>query len=283
MVRRYSLGMTLKTRNRLILVSVLGSWIISFLTLAYIVRSFYEGQVTPPAYSYRQIWHLQNLSILKKDFYATIGGILFFAVAVPFFVTGIKIGFENTQSQELIYFFGFLLGCQMEVIRILVPTLDLWRTASTPLIVVGRALVGGRMMAPLCMMMSSLFTEANSRQSEWQNLLICLVISVMTAMMIPLDTGTTTSSFSVLCGSRTLIRGIKIGIFACTIIAMLINSAYRYSHQVKGMIWGFLVMMLGYSLLCIADCWVLTGVGGVCFSVGGVIYLKTLHRFYLWR
>ncbi len=281
----YSIFMTIKARNNILRIFVIISAAVLASISFYFILAYTRGELTVPQNTERiyKFTKLQKTLLFEYNFNVTVAGIFVLASYVTITLFILTAGFIKNQSIELTYFAVFLLGCQVEAVRLLLPTFGIWQTTSSLLILAGRAVIGARVLCPLSMFLSALFAEAKDSTSIERNCLLALLVSVGIASSIPLDTNITTSTLTVLWGLRKTFLALRIFIMVITLIAMLINAYQRYSTLYRGIIVGYAIMITGYEFLISADCYFLFGVGCLGLILGTIFYLHYIHKIYLWR
>ena len=275
--------MTLKTRNRLYLSFALISSVFFLFNIFIFFYAFLNHGITPPENVVRTVILFGGRGIFSYSFRAVLAGILALAVYVPLTAFVMYFSFEKTQSSEIIYFGGFLIGTLLESFRIYVPLFGLWESFSSFLMIVGSTVIAGRLLTVLSLMFATLFSESEQRQNVERNFIILLIISIMCGIMLPLDTTQTTSTCTVLWGYRTIFTVIRTAFFIAAVSVMAVNAILKSSPEQGNGALGLFLLYSGYAILTIADCWIETAVGPVLLLAGSFIYLKSIHHQYMWH
>ena len=242
---------------------------------------FLQGMVSAPVGAVRTFYLFSK--IIPQNFTATIIATSFFAFYVPVVVAFLYFGFEKTQSLEIIYFFAFLIGCLFEVSRLLVPIDSLWRTTSSPLLVIGRIVIAGRVLAPIGLLFASLFSSNDQRQNVERNFVIMVVIAILVGKLFPLNTMKTTTTCTVQWGYTKLFSTLRFCILFVTVLTLFISSYRNNSPEFKNESVGCLSLESGYYFLCAADNYVFLILGSILLTLGTFLYLRAIHSIYLWR
>ena len=118
--------MTLKTRNRLLLVLIVIS--ISFLILFSITSlvSFIKGNFSLIPKFTRVLPINSESFLLKNSSTASILSILALLLYIPISSYFLYVSFEKTKSPETIYLMGFFTGCLLQTTKILIVLLNLY-------------------------------------------------------------------------------------------------------------------------------------------------------------
>jgi len=275
--------MTLKSRNRLFLAFFIISLLCSLVYAGLYIYALVTGDIVPPENPIRPLALYEGKSLFAYSFSASLLAIAFFIVYVPVCTFILFFGFEKTQSLEVIYFSAFLLGCLAEGNRIILPLFGLWKTYTTLFIFSGRLVFAGRVLVPLSLLFAALFSENEERQNVERNYIVLLVISILCGVFTPLDTASIVSTCTVHWGYAKMFNTIRFFLFLFTLITMIINAFKKDSIELKGNAVGFVLLMAGYSLLLAADNYVVFFVSTALFTIGTIVYLKSIHTLYLWR
>lgn len=275
--------MTLKTRNRLYLFFFLLS-LANFIGItAVFVFAAVNHRISVPDSYVRTFTLFSGKGIFAYSFPAVITSIFFFSIysCVTSFI--ILKGFEKTQSMEVIYFLGFIVGSLTETARILMPLFELWQSLSTLLVVVGSTVLAGRMLCMLSLLFASLFSETDQRQNVERNLIILLVVSILFGVLFPLDTTQTTSTCTVLWGFRSSFAFLRILISLSTISVLVVSAVSKGNRDIAISAAGCVLLYAGHDMLCVSDCFIEMGLALLLLASGSTLYLTGTHRLYMWR
>ena len=282
----YYCSMTIKTRNRLLKALFFFSIICCILLAASLTVALLTDAIVPPSDSAVQTSlqrALRGLPFMRCQFAATMTAIGIMALYVPVTLFLIIAFFENTQSSEIIFFAGVLLGILCEGIRMLIPLFGLGLSFSHFLIFIGRVLAAGRFTVPLCFFCMATFSETHQRQDVERNLTVVLALSVVLAAEIPLNTALLTTTCAIPTGFATVSVIVRFLIFALALLSFLLNARKHGILEMKKMALYYVVLVVGYVLLLLADSFVLLGLGTAALALGTVQFLRNLHRLYKWK
>ena len=226
---------------------------------------------------------LRLLPFMTYHFTATMIAIGILVLYVPAALFLIIQFFENTQSSEIIFFMGVLLGILCEGVRMLIPLFGLGLSFSQLLLFAGRVLVIGRFAVPLCFFCVAVFSEAQQRQDVERNLTIVLGISVVLAAGLPLNTAQITTTCAIPTGFSTVFALVRFLIFVLTLLSFWLNARKHDSPELKKLTFAYAVLIAGYALLLLADTFVLLALGTGALAVGTLQFLRNLHRLYKWK
>ena len=266
--------MTLKTRNIIFMIFFLFSIVFGLLCTAFFIISTVTGHIDMNLDVQREVNIL--FSIFPYHFWGTVASIFVFTLYLPVTMGFIYFGFEKTRSQEIIFFFAFLVGCLLEQLRLFFPLHGMWKTSSVTLIYFGRIIVMGRSMAFISPLFLALFSGSQHRMDMERNVLILVLVSAVIGYFYPLDTMITTSNFMIKLGYSNMFRICRICIVTLAIITLFVNN---YSADEKGLkeSVGFLLLFIGYLILTDCDSYVPACAGTVILITGTILYLKPLH------
>lgn len=274
--------MTLKTRNIVLLGMFFLSLILAFLYTGTYIFALINNAIIPPEAPMRYVSILENVPGFMYDYRASFLSIAVFIGFVPITSYILWNGFEKTQSSEVVYFSLFLLSCLSEGSRLSLPLFGLWKSYSRFFVFIGRLVFAGRFLAPCSFLLTALYSETEQRQDVDRNCIFVILLAIFTAILVPLDTSVVTSSCTIWWGYRTLFVIMRVLIYLLTFISLRLNAYKKDSSELKVNSIGFIILILGYSLLQASDNIVTLCVATVLFVSGTVVYLRSLHSRYLW-
>ena len=274
--------MTLKIRNRFFKIFSFFS-VCTVAAAALVLFTTTLGQkVMPPPTEIRTIPTFAIEFFSKCSFPMTICSIfilLFFVIIAGIFAI---MHFQKTQSTELIFFFAFLGGILCEAFRILIISLGLWVTFSDSLLILGKLILFGRVMAALSFFFASLLSETSRRNEVERNFLMLIVISALIAAITPLNTARITSTGMATIGFSKMYTTFKITIIVLCALMFLYNAIREEKPSFNWLSASFLVLFMGYEIMTNSDCAITTVTGTLLLYLGTTQYLLTLHKIYLW-
>jgi len=275
--------MTIKTRNRILLVFFTISLLILTANIIQFVYASFHNGITPPLNPIRNFVPFKSWGPFAYNFNAAIIGCFAFCVYVSSVSIIIYATFEKTQSIEVIYFTLFLFGCIFESLRLLIAEFSLWQTYSNLLISIGKSIIGGRILAPLSLFFAAIFSESSQRQNVERNILMLIVVSIGLSVLYPLNTLYTTSTCAVAWGYSKLFFIVRLFILLATLVTMIFNAVNNNSKTMIRSIIGFVLLASGYLILIGTDCFFNLFLGIGLLSTGTVLYLRSTHLIYMWN
>lgn len=275
--------MTLKTRNLLLLGLFFVSLLLTFLYTGAFIFALLNDAIIPPDSPMRYISILENVPGFAYDYKASFVAIAVFIIYVPITSYILWNGFEKTQSSEVVYFSLFLLSCLSEGSRLSLPLFGLWKSYSLFFVFIGRLVFAGRFLAPCAFILAALFSETEQRQDVDRNCILGILLAIFVAILVPLDTSVVTSSCTIWWGYRTLFVVMRVFLYILTFVTILLNAYKKDSAELKANATGFIILILGYSLLQASDNFVTLCIAFLLFVAGTAVYLRSLHSRYLWN
>ncbi len=273
--------MTLKTRNTL----TRYIFIFSLIAIAASAASFITAIVTKsllPPVSLRT-FDLADFLLTRYDFIAVIISIAMLSLYVPLSLFLLLRVFENTQSVEVIFFCGALIGCLCETTRAIIPLFGIWQSYSTLLFFLSRIVFTGRMMVPLFFFAAATLSDAEQRQNVERNFSIVLALAAVIASAIPMNTAQTTTACMVIEGFAPMPTIIRILLFIIAGAVFYINAKKHDSPELKKLSFYYIFVVAGYLCLTIADNYLFMGLGTIFLYAGTAQFLRNLHRLYMWK
>jgi hypothetical protein len=275
--------MTLNTRNKfllsLIVISV--AFLILFFTVALV--NFIKGNFSSiPDFERILSFNSDNFLLINNPI-ASILSILILIIYTPVSCYFLYIYFEKTKSPETIYLMGYFIACIFQSSKILIPLLSLWVSSSYWLILIARIEIVGRILAPVCLLFTALFSEQEQIQDADRNFGLTLSFSVFFAYILPINSQTVFSNFTISCGFDNIIYFF---IFLCAIITVITFIIISKQREVS--FWTspspyYILMFSGYIILSISDCFLFLFVGTIFLMLGTYQILYRLHKYYLWK
>lgn len=271
--------MKIKTRNHFItflMILSLGMLILNAILVGYTI---YQKSFVFPANN--PYVHFQNFFITKFNYYAVVASIFASLIYIYVSLLFIDVEFEKTQSTEILYLAAYLLGFLMEFHRLMFPILNLWSDCTRVTAILSRALIFGRVLAPLSLLFTIIYSNFESRQYVEQNILILTALSIFIAVTLPLNTNTILPTGIIKFGLGNLLPIIQIVTLAVAGLSLIIKGIQN--HYQPRLVFGFILMIIGYGLLIDGSSILSASIGTITAFTGTFLYLKTLHKQYLWN
>ncbi|WP_407428588.1 hypothetical protein [Treponema sp.] len=225
---------------------------------------------------------LSKIPFIKTNLVSIILSFVVLILYVPFCFYIILKYFENTQTTEIIFFTGFLIGCLLELFRFLTLSMNLWQTFSNSLIFSGKMVLFGRTLTILSFACASLFSDTSQRQDVERNYIIMTTASIVFAALIPMNTAKISSNGLVLEGFLKLINIMRLILTVLVFISFYIHGIQKNNFEYKNLAFSFLILIAGYSLLVLTDSFLFLLTGTSLLLGGTYWYFKNLHKIYMW-
>ncbi len=223
----------------------------------------------------------RSFAALNYDYNSILASIFTLLIYAILTLLYMRISFEKTQSNELVYFTMFIIGVFCEGVRLLFPLMDLWHTNTSFTIFLSKIVIFGRAISVGSILFSSLFSSNEYRQYTEQNLILIILAGIFFAKIMPLNSMSTTPIGHLDWAFGSLLRIIQLVIFMVGILAMILKE-FIADSKIKIPVMT-LVFYFGYLQICDSYCWLNYGIGtAMCFT-GTFYYLKNLHNYYMWN
>ena len=275
--------MTLVARNKILIILFILAIVllVSFGTI--LIISLVQNQFTIPTVVER-LFNLPDIFFLRYNFYAPFFAALVLAVYAIITLYILYVNFEKTQVPEIIYFTGFLIGCGIEGIRIILPAINIWADFSNLYVFTGKFIFFGRFIAIInLIIMAILSTKEDNQQFSDQSLIIICAAAALLANTIPIDTITIPSNCSINFGFEKMYLVLSSICIAIGFITMLLLNQNLGSPEYKKCAIGFLLLSFGYIFLTQGDCFIVIFIGVTLLLLGTFEFLWNLHKFYIWK
>ena len=269
--------MTVITRNRLFLLSRILSFCVYITNIGFFIYSFINKSFCAPCEVSGS-----GFILFRYSFCAVIISIfvfLFYTLITQFFVFD---NFARTRATEVLFFSTFLLGCLSETFRFFLPIQGLASSFSIMYIVLGQAIIFGRILCPLSLLFIALMSEPEQRLNEERNLTVIIFVAMIFCSRIPVNSTVITKFCIFKWGYSSFITMFRILVISIAALSLFINTDKADFSEANRMSLGFTIMSLGYLILCETDNFAKLTAGTVFLAAGTYQYLLNLHKKYLW-
>lgn len=273
--------MTLKTRNLFFKVFLLFSVVSVALSAFLFVLSTARGTILAPP-DVRIPSFLNMIPFMPRNMPAVLISLALIILYVPVCLFLILKYFENTQTTEILFFAGFLLGCLCEIFRLFTICFGLWQTFSNMLIFSGNCVLFGRILAPLSFVCAAILSETEQRQDSERNFVIMTTAALVFAVSIPMNTAHISSTGLVTEGFMRLINIIRTTLTILASLSFYIKGTKQGNLKLKKLAGAFLILISGYALLISADNIIFLAMGASSLIFGTYKYLRIIHQMYMW-
>ena len=276
--------MTLRIRNRIILLLLFTSIIIALFISGLYIYAFLKNAIIAPVMPIRQ-FNFPTLSIfaLRYNFPCSLIASAVFLFYSLFFLFWIFVRFEKTQSPEIFYFCLFLCSTLCESFKLLVPLFALWQTYSNNLLFIGRLILFGKFLAPISILMSSLFSTETQMQDFEKNYTIVITLGAAFSLLIPINTSQISTTCAISWGFYNEFFLFRTLIFITAFISSVlkgINKTFTPSALTVRLSFSLLLIILSYALLASADNLLFLIAGSTLLFISTLRFLTNTHMLY---
>lgn len=270
--------MTLKARNTFTLVFSTIFLAFSALTILYYLYKLNLVLNDQAVFNYDI--STNNFSIWKDNIWTVFFEAIAMAIYIPTASFYIYARFEKTPSNEVAYFILFLMGCIPEFLRPCIPMETLQNTFPSFLVIAGKALFGGRILAFTSLLASSLLNDTGKNLKTEQHFFLMLIFSLALASAIPVNTTKIPLSFNIQIGWPIFIRLF----YALTLILTMISYAINAKNSENPLYFkigiDILCVMAGFLTMNTSAVFALALPGAVALATGTFRYFTNLHKLY---
>ena len=277
--------MTLRIRNRGLLALIALSAFFAAATAALYIYTALTSKIVPPTEVLR-LFKFKDSSffLFRYNFASSILATAVFPLYALFMSALIFVRFEKTQATEILYFSLFLFACLCEGARLFTPLFGLWKTYSSQLVFAGRTVVFGRFLAPMSLLLASIFGNFTEQQDSEKNMTIVVTAGAVFSMLLPINTSRVSSANTLCWGFQDVFFAMRSLIF----LAALLSSAVRIlsknnlssSYLLLSQTFWLSLTVAGYAILACADNFLLLFAGTGLLFVPTLHFLKDTHRLY---
>lgn len=272
--------MTIKTRNRLNLSLFVFSLVFLAANVLILLLSLYNKSFSLEAY--------KALGQTEKSMFLVQYNPLIVLISIYFQIIYVCVTsfmlyrvFEKTQASDIPYFFLFLIALIANSLRIWTPLFNMPNTYSELLIFCGNSIVFSKLLVPASLLFSVVMAGVEQRQDLEKNIFLLILGCLFFAQLLPLNTANICKNFEIDYSYRTVIKITAILIIIATLIALFFNNKQRFYTQrtTIGLAFisaGTIILFNSINILRLA-------VSFVLLLAGNILYLKELHKQYLWN
>lgn len=274
--------MMLSSRNKIYLAFSILSCIVLATTIVPVISQLTgEGSFHYP--TTLRFLNLGKSFLLKPGIPAVFVAIFALLLYSPVVTIYIYKNFEKTPSPEIAYFAFFLVCCSCEGARIFIYFLRLWDNYTTFFFFMTRMLIFAHFFSFFCLMFIGAFSYSDRTQETNFIITLTAAISVFIAKIIPVNSALLYASLSPSYGYLSFAVGMRILAIVVAVLMLLQSGKRNNVQNYRRMAAYFLMLSVGYALLIISDCLLLSFCGVALLTIGTFRYLQKLRRHYLWN
>ena len=274
--------MTITVRNRIIKGGAAASSLLSLLALsAFVLLCLHTERDIPEGLT--RFARLPDTSLFSLNFYASAGAALVLTLAGTITLLRVYFLFEKTPSIEITFFSAGLIAVSAECVRLLAPIFSVWQTRPLSLILISRAVLFVRVFFVLSLLAGAIFSIEKTMQNSGTLLFFIFVASFFTAAGVPVNYSEPRSAFFLMPGYSVMLTLIFALLLLISPFSFALQAKARGAPEYYKTAAGCLCLSLGWLLLGLCDCWALLDAGLILFFVGASLYVRSLHKLYLWQ
>ena len=190
--------------------------------------------------------------------------------------------FEKTQSPEILFVAFFAVSFSPEMLRLILPLGRVYEIPMLYLLVVSRVILFCRCFGIFSLFTTGIYAVDFGTQRQRNAVLFIVVISLIIALGIPVDSHTWDSGLNMVNGYISMFRLIEVGAFFITTVGFFIAAWSRQLREFAFIGTGTALLFLGRIVLLTADTWAGPFTGLVFLVSGTWLVCANLHKAYLW-
>jgi hypothetical protein len=194
----------------------------------------------------------------------------------------IYFSFEKTQSPEILFVAFFAVSFAPETLRLLLPLGHVYEISPLYLLMASRVILFGRCFGIFSLFAAGIYAVGFEVRRQRSVVLAIIVLTLIIALGVPVDTYTRDSGFNVISGYSSMFRLIEAGAFLITAVSFFIAAWLRSSREITLIGAGTVLVFLGRIILLTADSWAGPAAGTVFLVFGTWLICTNLHKMYLW-
>lgn len=223
-----------------------------------------------------------ELSFLRPSEKPVLFSLIFLQFYVPITVLILYFKFEKTQSSLIILFTVFLLGNQLEISRLLIALLNLQQSFSAIYLLFGNLALMGKIIALFSFFLISSECRNSQKLDAEIDLLLILAISIFITVCIPLNTNDCTKTFAIKYGFSKTVLVLFVTIMLLTVSTFAISYRKSENKSILKLLTSYLHIIIGLHLLTDTNILIFILIGAMLLVFGTDLYMKALHKMYLW-
>ncbi|MBO8449990.1 MAG: hypothetical protein IAA96_02685 [Spirochaetes bacterium] len=274
--------MTIAARNRLIKTGILLSCLLSlFAAAAFVMLCITPGAGQPE--NPVRLFSFPDLPVFAYSFYASLSAVLLLAAGSTAAFFRVFFLFEKTPSLEITFFSAGILSVSLESIRLLVPLHNLWDGQDFLVMLLSRGLFFARTFFLLTVLSGAVFSFSKKLQQCGVVLFFLAVLSFLAVRSFPFNNSGPTTLFFMPPGYFSAVQGAYILLGCTAVLSFLIQAKTAHAPEYFRTATGCAFMLSGWEILCFCDNWAFFAGGAVLRFTGTSLYLRSLHKHYLWQ
>lgn len=275
--------MTIATRNRFIRIAALISLVLTIISIISVSMLIFQERLSETEPTVRTLPILSNFYLTPYNSAAAIASIGIFPLFTVIGLLYILFAFEKTQTIEITFFAACVFAVSFESTRLLIPLYQVDIYGNFFSISISRFVFFSRIFTMLTLLASAIFATGNTIQQIGPSIFLLAFFSLSLANSIPLNSETMSSNFLIASGyTKILVFFFALSGFLSA-LSYLILGKTRNIPEYSRAAGGIVLFLIGYTLLAVCDTWLFFVVGSGLLFWGASLYLKPMHRYYLWQ
>lgn len=290
--------MTINNRNRLILLGL----IIGLIVVAGIIFLLVFFSLNPQIVSTYQGRDLQVFStdtaqtktqsstetgffslLLKPSSWTTVISIAFMCIFGTLSIFLVLTFFEKTQTYEISCFTFFAFSLLVESLRLIFPIANFYLLSDEFLRFATRFVLFSRIFGALSLLGAGLFSSKSMSQQLSRYTSIITIIAFFFATTTPLNALDKLQVMLISPGYKQIILIIIIFAELLSPISFFISGCLQGVSDLKKTGIGVLLLILGINTLLYTCMWIPLIIGITASILGTILFLKSIHKYYLWN
>jgi hypothetical protein len=189
--------------------------------------------------------------------------------------------FEKTQATDISFFFLFLIALIANSLRIWILLFNMNETFSGLLLFCGNAILFSKLLIPTSVFFSVVMSGVDQRQNLEKNIFILLLGSIFFAQIIPLNTAKACLNYEIDYSYRSVINVTSTLVVLASLAALFYNNHQKLYTQFTTI--GLFLICSGTFILLNSTNLLKLITSFVFLFAGNLLYLKELHKQYLWN
>lgn len=225
---------------------------------------------------------LTELSFFKPSEKAVLFSLIILQFYIPITVLLLYFKFEKTQSSLIILFSFFLLGNQLEISRFYIALLNLKQTYSYIFLLLGNFALMGKIISLFSFFLIALESKKSQKLDVEIDLIIILTISIFVTVCIPLNTSSITKTFGIKYGFSNTVLVLFVTILLLTVTTFIVSYRETENKSIIKLLISYLHIIIGVHVLTDSNILVFILIGAALLFSGTHLFIKALHKMYLW-
>lgn len=275
--------MTIVSRNKFLITGTLLAAVLFLGSMICAITVYVSGIIRQLPVPNNRILSFFKITLSTYNNDAVTFGILVFAPIALVLLLALFFLFEKTHAIELSFFALFLFALAFESLRLVFPLTYRYPLLLITVIPITRTIFFFRFFSLLSLVTASLFTHKVFTRNTMPIIFLLCFVSFALAQTIPCNTAYSAGYYSFFQHYQHIFIEFT-GITAIlSILSVYIAGVSRDISLYRKSAISLLVLLLGYGGLLYTATWITIVVSAAAFFLGGLSFIRYLHRFYQWQ